>query len=182
MSTVTSLPITHDGWTVDDLDDLPEDDTRRYELVDGCLLVSPSPPNAHNGAANELSFLLHASIDPSWRIVAPGAVQLDRRNYREPDLLVLPREAMRKKYADPADALLVVEVMSPSSVTNDRFAKPGQYAQAGIAHYWRIEPRDRVLVTYALDDEAYRETGRFTDEVVIDDPVTLRFRLGTLLD
>ena len=33
MATVTTLPLRADGWTVDDLDLLP-DDGLRYELVD----------------------------------------------------------------------------------------------------------------------------------------------------
>ncbi len=32
-----------DGWTADDLEKFPEDNVRR-ELLDGVLLVSPSPP------------------------------------------------------------------------------------------------------------------------------------------
>ena len=37
------IPVRDDGFTVDDLDEMP-DDGRRYELVDGVLLVSPAPP------------------------------------------------------------------------------------------------------------------------------------------
>jgi len=31
-----------DGWTTDDLDELPEDGHRR-ELIDGVLIMTPSP-------------------------------------------------------------------------------------------------------------------------------------------
>jgi Uma2 family endonuclease len=181
MRPVTLLPIRRDGWTVEDLDDLPEDDLR-YELVDGTLLVSPPPPNPHNVVANELSFLLHAVLDDAWQIVAPGAIRFDAHNYREPDLLVMKRERARTAYARPDDVLLVVEVMSPSSMTNDRLAKPALYAGARIPHFWRIErDPEPVLITHQLAGDVYRETARFTDEVVIDEPVPLRFRLATLL-
>jgi hypothetical protein len=43
--TLTVLPRDHD-WTVADLDLLP-DDGFRYELVDGVLLVSPTPVLDH---------------------------------------------------------------------------------------------------------------------------------------
>ncbi len=59
--------------------------------------------------------------------------------------------------------------------------KPAQFAAAGIPHFWRFEPPDRVLCTYRLDGGVYRETGRFTGEVAVDDPVTLRVRLADLL-
>lgn len=181
MEPVTLLPVRDECWTVDDLDGLP-DDGLRYELVDGALLVSPPPPNRHNAAANELAFLLHPVLDRSWQIVTPGAIQFDVRNVREPDLLVVRRQSLDGNFARPADVLLAVEVMSPSSIANDRLAKPAQYAAAGIPHYWRLERQaEPVLLTYELAPDVYRETGRFTSEVVITEPVALHFSLDALL-
>jgi Uma2 family endonuclease len=180
MSDMTILPVRDEGWTVDDLDLLPEDGLR-YELVDGTLRVSPPPPTPHNLAATELAARLISVLDRSWRVAAPGSVRLDLHNRREPDVLVLRRGAAGLEHTPPQDVLLAVEVMSPSSVTDDRLVKPSQYAQAGIPHYWRIEPRVPVLVTFALDGDTYRETGRYDGPVVIDDPVRLRFRLADLL-
>jgi Uma2 family endonuclease len=181
MSAMTTLPVRPEGWTVDDLGDLP-DDGLRYELVDGALLVSPPPPNSHNIAAFELALLLHAALDDRWQIVTPGAVRFDEHNYRVPDLIVVRSESSGHAMASPDDMLLAVEVMSPGSISNDRVAKPAQYAAAGIAHYWRLEHgRTPVLITHELDRTDYRQTGRYTDQVVIDRPVELRFRLGDLL-
>ena len=181
MGAVTTLPFRPDGWTVDDLELLPDDPPFRYELVDGTLVVSPPPPNAHNLFANELSHLLHDALDRQWLVLAPGAVEFDVRNWRSPDLLVVRREALQRKYAEPGEALLAVEVMSPSSVSTDRITKPAQFASAGIEHFWRYEPPTQVLWTYRLDGDVYRETGRYDDEVVLDEPVPLRFRLADLL-
>lgn len=179
MTTMTSLPLRPDGWTVADLELLP-DDGLRYELVDGALLVTPPPPNAHNLYANELSHLLHGALSREWVVLAPGAIEFDVRNWRMPDLVVVARECVRRKYARPGETLLAVEVMSPSSVSTDRLVKPAQFAAAGIPHYWRIEPAEPVLVTHVLTDGVYRETGRFTGEVVVEEPVPLRFHLDQL--
>lgn len=181
MSAMTTLPLRPDGWTVDDLDLIPDDWPYRYELVDGSLLVSPPPPNAHNLAANQLAHLLHAVLDRQWVSLTPGAVEFGHRDWRQPDLLVMARAALSKKYSAPGDALLAVEVMSPSSVGTDRLVKPRQYAAAGIENFWRLKPLEAVLITYVLDGGVYRETGRFTDEVVIDHPVALRFAVADLL-
>lgn len=126
MSAVTTLPLRPDGWTVADLELLPDDPPFRYELV-------------------------------------------------------VRREALQRKYAQPGEALLAVEVMSPSSVSTDRVTKPAQFAAAGIPHFWRFEPAEQVLWTYRLDGDVYRETGQFTDEVDITEPVPLRFRLADLV-
>lgn len=181
MSAMTMLPLRPDGWTVADLDLIPDDWPYRYELVDGALLVSPPPPNAHNLAANQLAYLLHAVLDRQWVSLTPGAIEFGLRDWRQPDLLVMARAALTKKYAAPGDALLAVEVMSPSSVGTDRLVKPNQYAAAGIAHFWRFEPVEQLLITYVLADGVYCETGRYIDEVDVDDPVPLRFCVADLL-
>lgn len=181
MSAMPILPMpTDDTWTVDDLDLLP-DDGLHYELVDGILRVSPPAPIPHNAVATGLAVLLAPQLDRSWVVVAPGAVQLDDRNLREPDLVVLRRSGAHIKNARPADVLLAVEVVSPSSRTDDRLVKPAQYAAAGIAHYWRLEPADPLLITCRLEGGSYRETGHYADQVELDDPVSVRFRLTDLL-
>lgn len=180
MSAMPILPLpTADVWTVDDLDLLP-DDGLHYELVDGILRVSPPAPLPHNAAAFELGVRLYPVLGAQWRVIAPGAVALDQRNLREPDLLVVRRDGAHRKHASPADVLLAVEVMSPSSRTDDRLVKPSQYAAAGIAYYWRLEPAVPVLVTYRLEGDHYRETGRHTDEVSLTEPFAVRFLLADL--
>lgn len=181
MTTMTTLPVSLDGWTVDDLHDFPEDDQLHYELVDGALLMTPAPVLWHDYAVGRLFSVLDRALTEPWCVVAGGGVRFDDRNYRQPDVLVIARAALDKKLADPADVLLVVEVMSPSSVSNDRISKPAQYAGAGIPHYWRLERQaEPVLFTYALAGDVYRETGRFTDQVVLDEPAALSFQLDAL--
>ncbi|MEU1589217.1 hypothetical protein [Micromonospora sp. NPDC005710] len=46
------------GWTTDDLDALPEDGRRR-ELLDGVLLMPPSPTGSHQ----TITGLLGAALD-----------------------------------------------------------------------------------------------------------------------
>lgn len=75
-------------FTVDDLDGMP-DDGRRYELIDGELLVSLVPTYAHQVVSMGLSALLHAACPSDLRVIAaPFAVQPDRSNSVQPDLLV----------------------------------------------------------------------------------------------
>jgi phosphoribosylamine--glycine ligase len=180
MAAMTALPVRIDGWTVDDLQELPED-FHHYELVDGALLVSPHPTVRHDDVASSLGYLLHSVLAPQWKAVVATGVRFDDRNYRVPDLVVLSREALDRPLALPEDVLLVVEVMSPGSISNDRVAKPALYARAGIPHYWRIELTEPVLITHELDGDVYRESARLTDEVEVAEPVALRFSLAALV-
>ncbi len=54
----------------------------------------------------------------------------------------------------PADVVLAIEVVSPSTKTTDRFAKPGEYAAAGIPCYWRIERDPLHVFAYQLREPA----------------------------
>lgn len=173
------LQVPYDGWTVDDL---PDDDDRRYELVDGALLVTPPPALRHQEAAGALLGLLLPVLPPSWRAVTEPGLHVDRRNYRQPDLVVYDRAASARGRIEPQDVHLAVEIMSPSSVSTDRVAKPAQYADAGIPHFWRLELDPLVLVVHRLVGDSYEVSGRYEDEVRLDEPVPVAFRLATLLD
>lgn len=64
---------------------------------------------------------------------------------------------------------------------NDRVAKPAQYAAAGIAHFWRIEPDPPVLVRYLVSDGVYREVGRSGGVVELQEPVPASVDVGRAL-
>jgi Uma2 family endonuclease len=71
----------------------------------------------------------------------------------EPDVLVIRADAdpgpLRTAY-QPADVLLVVEVVSPDSQERDRKRKPQLYAEAGIPHFWRVEDNSRHPTVYVV--------------------------------
>ena len=54
-------------WTTDDLDALP-DDGRRYELIDGVPIVSPSPTTGHQRLAGRLFAALDALCPPELAV------------------------------------------------------------------------------------------------------------------
>ena len=62
----------------------------------------------------------------------------------------------------PVDVVVAaVEVVSPSTRSDDRFRKPALYAQAGIPCYLRVELDPVHVVAYRLDAEGiYAEAGR----------------------
>src|SRR5687767_11207830 len=67
MAGMTSIPV--EAWfTADDLDTLP-DDGNRYELLDGQLLVTPSPRLRHQAVSLELAVLLRQALPPGLRLL-----------------------------------------------------------------------------------------------------------------
>lgn len=104
---------------------------------------------------------------------APFQMKVGERG-REPDLLFLrseQRDRLKPTYLDgPAD--LVIEVVSPESVSRDRGDKFVEYEAAGVEEYWLVDPRRKVAEFYRLDEQGrYQialsgETGEFHSTVV----------------
>jgi Uma2 family endonuclease len=165
-------------WTVDDLDRLPEDGVRR-ELIDGVLIVSPSPTTLHQSLAALLCVRLLEAAPDELHVTQGVEVRVGRRRSFIPDVLVTTAKAAEPNpnWFAPHEVVLAVEIVSPTSVSFDRITKPALYAQAGISCYWRVETDGGVVVhTYALDPsaEVYRETGAFTDVITVYQPWEIR--------
>lgn len=150
--------LTKAEYTVHDLFDMP-DDGRRYEVLDGALLVSPAPDSLHQIVGDIVSHLFRETAPPGVHSVTGVAVRLgeDTTTFI-PDVVVTtvdPRT--RRLWLEAHEVLAVVEIVSPNSKRRDRVLKPHVYAGVGIPCYWRVEldPGPRILV-YVLDGDAYR--------------------------
>jgi Uma2 family endonuclease len=125
-----ALP-TAEPFTYDDLRSFPDDGYRR-ELIDGQLIVSPSP------------IRLPGPIDV---IFEPGTVLV-------PDVVVVPmQEPPGPNITRPP--LLVVEVASPSTRRTDRTLKLATYEAAGVPSYWLVDPDGPTLTVVELGEGGY---------------------------
>ena len=171
MTTMTVMPRATDDWTVDDLDQLP-DDGLRYELLDGLLLVSPAPTPLHQDVVHELVRTLDANVPDDLRVYfAPIDWRPDRRTSFQPDVLVVHRADVGKKNLS-APLLLAVEMLSPSTRRKDELLKFSKYADAGVASYWIVDPDEPSIVAYDLIDGRYAEAGRGAgaDDLTLKNP------------
>jgi Uma2 family endonuclease len=166
-------------WTVDDYYALPDDDGMRHELVDGTLLVSPTPRSVHQVATARLRTALAAAAGPDLEVVEAFGVAVPS-GILVPDVVVATATALYANTRDlsAADAHAVIEVVSPSSRRRDRQWKPELYAEAGIPAYVRVELEEPQIVGYALEGDTYVEVRTLTgdDEGTLHLPfaVTLR--------
>jgi Uma2 family endonuclease len=148
-------------WTVDDLDELPRDDGKRYEIIDGALVVSGAPGLRHQRAVGRLFKLLDAACPPEYEVLfAPFGVVLARDTMIMPDVLVA-RVSDLTEGELPAPPVLAVEVLSKSSHVVDLNLKPDRLSRAGTPHYWVVnpstEPEHARLRAWRLVDGAYEQ-------------------------
>lgn len=136
-------------WTVDDLEHLP-DDGRRYEVIDGELLVTPAPSLDHQEAIARLHLLLapYVAAQGCGHVVfAPADVVFSPRRGVQPDLFVVPLVDGRrpKRFADAGRLLLAVEVLSPSTARADRLKKRNMYRAERVDEYWVVDLDARLF-------------------------------------
>ncbi len=185
---MTALPdwMSHaDGLNVADHDALSEEICRRIEVIDGAVVVNVAPSRRHQHIACRFAGALDAAIGERFAV----AINVDLRLRdapllnRRPDIVVydasLPDDAVLR----PENCLLVVEVMSPGSITADQTHKPAEYAAVGIEHFWRIEQECTPTVfRYRINPttQLYMCAGIDTETVAVTDPVKLTVVLADL--
>jgi Uma2 family endonuclease len=172
------------GWTTDDLDELPEDGRRR-ELVDGVLIVPPSPTNTHQTLAMQLGAALDRLCPNDLSVTQAVEVRINRRRSLIPDVLVTTAEAAARGPSrfQPHEVVLVIEIVSQGSQTMDRFAKPALYAEAEIPYFWRVEIEGEITVhTHRLDivKHQYVENGLFTTVIDVTQPWPIKLPIGQI--
>jgi Uma2 family endonuclease len=171
----SELDEKHD-WTVDDLANLPED--LRYELIDGRLIL-PSPTGFHQDVCVELSLMLRPHCPPSHKPIIDLSLEVDWRNEPRPDVVVV-RKAYGLRSPAPVDgALVVVEVVSPTSRFRDMHAKWKVYAANRVLTYLVVDPSFEggvVLTEFRLGDNGQYDTITSTNKVFTTDtpyPITI---------
>lgn len=169
MCAMPVMPRDH-PWTVEDLDDLP-DDGLQYELADGILLVTPSPRPRHQRASMRLTALLLAACPPELEVfAAPFDFRPTNTTSLQPDLLVVRREDVLEEGLS-GTPLLVVEILSPSTRAKDLVLKRALYAEAGVPSYWVVDPSAPSVTLLSLLGDAYDETGSAAGACRVDAPL-----------
>jgi Uma2 family endonuclease len=163
-------------WTVDDLASLPQD--LRYELIDGRLIL-PAPTFFHQDICFELNMMLRPNCPPDYKPVVDISLEVDRRNEPRPDVVVMRKAFGFRTPAPIEGALLVVEVVSPTSHFRDMHAKVKVYAANNVGTYLVVDPSFEggiVLTEFRLGVNGQYDTITSTDKVFTTDvpyPITI---------
>jgi Uma2 family endonuclease len=144
-----SMPTLKRQWTVADLPDLP-DDGSRYEIIDGELLVTPSPSWPHQRAVMELYSLLDGYVsahEMGYVFVAPADVVFSARCAVQPDLFVVPPVGGKcpTSFEQVKRLMLAVEIQSPNTARADRVTKRLLYRDGEVPEDWMVDLDARTV-------------------------------------
>lgn len=160
------------------------DESRIIEWADGEVLYHMPPTPVHQSIIQFISKLLGSFIDQLSMgefLSAPLEVRLwPDGPSREPDMLFIANDKLsqlgERRFDGAPD--LVIEVISPTSVTLDRITKFREYEQAGVREYWLIDPRpfQQQADFYIRDDEGHFVPSPIDDEGTYASPTLPGFR------
>jgi len=144
-------------------DILTWDESDRIEIINGEAFMMAPPSRIHQEIMMELSAQLHEYLRGKHCKVypAPFGVRLfeedgdypeDVDTMVEPDISVVCDPGKVKFDGIHGAPDLVVEVLSPSTMRNDRMRKKEGYQACGVREYWLVDPENRTIEQYLLQE------------------------------
>jgi Uma2 family endonuclease len=156
-------------WTEDDYFRI---ETEHFvELSNGCIEVLPMPTPLHQLIVMWLAEQLKAwNRDSQFGtvFVAPVPLKLPSGDYREPDVLIVPKSSATRQSRNLSSAMFVLEVVSEGLENRNRdyVVKREVYAKAGIPEYWIVDPEEKLVTVLKLADSGYVIHGRFVQHEI----------------
>ena len=163
-------------FTVRDYMNLPESEEKRYELIEGELLIVPSPTPAHQAVVVTLLKVLHDFVEANGlgRVyVAPLDVVLSEQDVLQPDILYIARnrEGIITDRNIRGAPDLVVEVLSPGTADRDRTLKRARYLKLGVREYWIVDLQSRSIEVLRAGQREFEQVRVYSEGTVAASPV-----------
>ena len=167
-------------FTYEDYKHTPED--KRYELLDGELIMVPAPRTEHQRTSREIEFALHIFVTGNELgevFDAPYDVVLSQTDVVQPDILFVSKE---RSYIITEENIrgapdLVVEVLSPSTAQRDRTLKRTLYALHEIPEYWQADTDAKNVTGLTLHNGEYKVAGIYGEGQTLVSPLLPGFTL-----
>jgi Uma2 family endonuclease len=130
----------------------------RYELIDGELLVSPSPTTRHQLVVDAFGFRLYTYCRQHGigrTVTSPADISLERESLMQPDVFVVPADIPLpwKGWEDVTRLLLALNVLSPSTARGDRTVKRTFLQRVRVPEYWIVDHHARLVERWRPEDE-----------------------------
>ena len=155
--------------TIEDMYHMPKDG-RKYELVDGEVVVSPGGVY-HGEIVIKIAHIIATFLDehPIGKVYGDNVgLVFPNGNLRSPDVSFVRNEKLPGGKSPVTFAELIpdlaVEVLSPSDSLRRLAQKIGEFLEVGVPLVWLVDPQRRSVTVY----RSLSETQQLTAEDTID--------------
>ena len=167
-------------FTYEDYKHTPED--KRYELLDGELIMVLAPRTAHQRTSRDILIPINTFVaenDLGEVFIAPCDVVLSDTDVVQPDLLFVSKERSHIITEDNIRGApdLVIEILSPSRAQRDRTLKRTLYALHSVPEYWQADTDAKIAMVLTLDDGEYKVAGIYGEGQMLVSPLLQGFTL-----
>lgn len=168
-------------YTYKDYLNIPDD--KRCELIEGELIMTPSPKTEHLRIVGKLDFHLRKFVMENKTgevFFAPYDVYLDEESVLQPDILFVSKERSNIIGENNIQGApdLVVEILSEATAYRDAVQKKMLYARFGVREYWMVAPKEKFIELYSLKNKEYALVKTFFYDDTLESPVLPGFRLA----
>jgi Uma2 family endonuclease len=161
---IRPLPIR---FTVDDLDFMPDDEFKKYEIIGGKLFtVSRAAHLNHQLLASRLliKFGVYLETNPIGEIVTEPGVIFTKEDAVIPDLVFATHETLKENVSTKgkfegkfiAAPDLIIEILSPGKkdIEPDRVYKRNLYNEQKVKEYWIVNGLHSIIEVYKFKENA----------------------------
>lgn len=162
-------------FTYEDYKNLPESEVKRYELLEGDLVMTPSPTWKHQDILLKLLVRLDAFVTNRslGRVACAPLDVILGDDVAQPDILFISNEKsdiiQEGEIRGAPD--LIIEILSSSTAQRDRTYKRTLYARHGVREYWLVDPDTQTSEILALGAKGYRLVKRYEQEQTLISPL-----------
>jgi Uma2 family endonuclease len=164
-------------------DYLKTPDDVRYELIEGDLIMVPSPATRHQRISRKLAFAIEKYVTENNLgevFYAPYDVYLDDENVVQPDILFISKERIdiigEKNVHGAPD--LIIEILSEATAYRDTIQKKKLYTRFGVKEYWIVAHEDKLVEVYYLkDDGGYQLIKTYFENAILESQIIRGLRI-----
>ncbi len=169
-------------YTYQDYLDLP-DDGKRYEIIDGELIMSPAPYTIHQQvSANIIEELIpFVKKNKNGKVLySPIDVVRSKTNVFQPDILFVSKENLpiiQEKNINGAPDL-IIEILSAATGYYDLIEKKEIYEKFGVKEYWIVDPKKQWVEIFWNEKNKFKSIRRLEKTGILKSNLLKEFEIS----
>lgn len=174
------MPADNEKHDIRDYHLLPEG--APYQLIEGELVRTPTPPVIHQVVSGNLLSRLMNSVKTSGAglVLHWVGVFIDDENAFQPDLVFVSKQRRDLVKDDGIHGApdMVIEILSPSTAYYDLKKKYRVYEKSGVKEYWIVDPEMKAVELYSLTEQGkFALTAAVSEQGVVKSCVLAGFEM-----